>query len=75
VPQTYACFINGKFYGAGDLEYMNELFRDYVVTSGMYGKDECTFRITTKEKARDIVTQSINEQYRRVFESLAKEDE
>ncbi|EME76200.1 hypothetical protein OZL92_20850 [Bacillus sonorensis] len=75
MAETYACFINGKFYGAGDLEYMNELFRDYVITHGLYGKDDCTFRITTKEKAREIVTQSINDQYRRVFESLAKEDE
>ncbi|WP_144625156.1 hypothetical protein [Bacillus altitudinis] len=75
MTQIYACFLNGKFYGAGDLGYMNELFRDYVVNHGLYGKDDCTFRVTTKEKARDIVTQSINKQYRGVFESLAKEDE
>ena len=75
MAQTYACFLNGKFYGAGDLDYMNERFRDYVVASGMSGKDYSTFPLTTKEKATEIVTQSINDQYRRVFESLAKEDE
>ncbi|WP_081043999.1 hypothetical protein [Bacillus paralicheniformis] len=41
------------FYGAGDLEYMHELFRDYVVYCEMYGRDDCTFRVTTKEKARE----------------------
>lgn len=64
MKQTYVCFLNGKFYGAGDLEYMNDLFRDYVVISEMYGKDDCTFRITTKEKAREIlVNETINDNY------------
>lgn len=48
--QIYACFLNGKLYGCGDIEYMNDLFRDYVVYCEMYGRDDCTFRITTKEK-------------------------
>ncbi|MED1923519.1 hypothetical protein [Bacillus velezensis] len=34
---------------------MNDLFRDYVVYCEMYGRDDCTFRITTKEKARRLV--------------------
>jgi hypothetical protein len=73
MKQTYACFLNGKFYGAGDIEYMNDLFRDYVVTSEMYGKDDCTFRITTKEKARVIL---INETINNNYEALKRmEDE
>ncbi|MDE1404588.1 hypothetical protein [Bacillus licheniformis] len=73
MAQTYACFLNGKFYGAGDLDYMNELFRDYVFTSGMYGKDECVFRITSREKARRIL---INETITNNYEALERlEDE
>ncbi|MBG9882764.1 MULTISPECIES: hypothetical protein [Bacillus subtilis group] len=73
MPQTYACFLNGKFYGAGNLEYMNELFRDYVVSSEMYGKDECVFRITSQEKARRIL---INETITNNYEALERlEDE
>lgn len=53
--QIYSCFLNGKLYGCGDVEYMNELFRDYVVNYEMYGRDDCSFRITTKEKARRLL--------------------
>ncbi|KAA0813070.1 hypothetical protein SFC27_22585 [Bacillus licheniformis] len=63
--QIYACFLNGKFYGAGDLEYMHELFRDYVVYCEMYGRDDCTFRVTTKEKARELmIKESIKNNYK-----------
>ncbi|WP_057080589.1 hypothetical protein [Bacillus amyloliquefaciens] len=55
MAQIYACFLNGKLYGCGDMEYMNDLFRDYVVTCEMYGKDDCTFQITTKKKARRLL--------------------
>ncbi|ASB89252.1 MULTISPECIES: hypothetical protein [Bacillus] len=73
MSQTYACFLNGKFYGAGNLEYMNELFRDYVVNSEMYGKGECAFRITSQEKAREIL---INETINNNYEALKRmEDE
>jgi hypothetical protein len=41
----YKCYLNGKFYGSGDLEYMKELFVDYVVTCKMYGKSEVDFKI------------------------------
>lgn len=41
----YKCYLNGKFYGSGDLAYMKELFVDYVVTCEMYGKSECNFKI------------------------------
>lgn len=49
MTQIYACFLNGKLYGTGDLEYMNELFRDYVVACEMYGRESCEFRIVRKE--------------------------
>lgn len=73
MAQIYACFLNGKLYGCGDIEYMNELFRDYVVYCEMYGRDDCTFRITTKEKARRLV---INETICENCEALKRlEDE
>lgn len=43
--ERYKCFLNGVFYGCGDLGYMHELFEDYVVTCKMYGKKECEFKI------------------------------
>lgn len=55
MAQIYACFLNGKLYGCGDVEYVNDLFRDYVVNCEMYGKDDCTFQITKKEKVRRLL--------------------
>ena len=43
--ETYKCYLNNKVYGAGSLEYMHELFTDYVITHKMYGKKECDFKI------------------------------
>lgn len=37
--------IDGVPYGKGPADYMRELFADYVVACGMYGKDDVTFRI------------------------------
>ncbi|AOO61099.1 hypothetical protein BBJ33_06040 [Bacillus velezensis] len=65
MTQIYACFLNGKLYGCGDIEYMNDLLRDYVVYCEMYGRDDCTFRITTKEKARRLL---INELFAKTAE-------
>ena len=42
---TYICYLNGKFYGIGGLEYVRELFVDYVVACEMYGRKECEFKI------------------------------
>lgn len=58
MTQIYACFLNGKLYGTGDLAYMNDLFRDWVVYCEMYGKDDVTFRVTTVEKMREIVKEA-----------------
>lgn len=41
----FKCYLNGKFYGSGDLHYMYELFRDYVITNELYGKDIVEFKI------------------------------
>lgn len=41
----YICYLNGEPYGTGDLEYMGELFKDYVVNCKMYDKKECEFKI------------------------------
>lgn len=46
---TYKCYLNGSLYGVGDLEYMNELFCNYVVTRKMYGKTKCEFRIVKSD--------------------------
>lgn len=58
MTQIYACILNGKLYGTGDLDYMSALFRDWVVDCEMYGKDDVTFRITTVEKMREIVEEA-----------------
>ena len=46
---TYECYLNGEFYGSGDLYYMKELFVDYVITCEMYGKKQCDFKIIKNE--------------------------
>ena len=43
--ETYICYLNGKLYGKGDLEYIHELFIDYVINCNMYGQKECDFKI------------------------------
>lgn len=43
--KRYQCFLNGTYYGSGTLEYMHELFTDYVLYSKMYGKESCSFSI------------------------------
>ena len=46
IPKTqYKCYLNDSLYGSGDLEYINQLFRDYVVNCGMYGKEQAEFKI------------------------------
>jgi hypothetical protein len=44
----YECYLNGNFYGSGDLSYMKELFVDYVVTCEMYGREQCDFKIVKR---------------------------
>jgi hypothetical protein len=43
--EHYKCYLNGKFYGSGNLKYMHELFKDYVITCKMYGREDCKFKI------------------------------
>ena len=50
MADTYRCYLNGKFYGGGDLKYMHELFKDYVITCEMYGREECEFKIVKAGK-------------------------
>jgi hypothetical protein len=45
----YKCYLNGKFYGGGNLRYMHELFADYVIHNKMYGKPEVDFKIVRDE--------------------------
>ena len=58
----YICYLNDKFYGTGSKEYMNELFKDYVVSCDMYGKYDCEFRIVrvTNENMKKELLNKIN---------------
>lgn len=60
----YKCYLNGKFYGGGNLQYMRELFVDYVITHKMYGKSEVDFKIVKEarvnEKQNSRTTQQKN---------------
>lgn len=47
---THIFYLDGKIYGKGDAQYMAELFRDYVLTSDMYGKKSVEFRIERIKK-------------------------
>ena len=47
--EYYECYLNGNRYGIGSLDYMLELFKDYVVTCEMYGKDEAEFKIVKRK--------------------------
>lgn len=48
--EIFQCLLNGKFYGIGNLDYMHELFKEYVVTCKMYGQKECEFKIIKVDK-------------------------
>lgn len=41
----YTCYLNGHFYAIGDLNYMKELFINYVIDCEMYDNDEVEFKI------------------------------
>lgn len=43
--KRYECWLNGQFYGGGNLAYMKELFVDYVINCEMYGKKQAEFKI------------------------------
>lgn len=45
----YKCYLNGRFYGSGNLAYMKELFMDYVIFHKMYGKEEVDFKIVHEQ--------------------------
>ena len=41
----YELFLNGKFYGAGGVDYISQLINDYVVTCEMYGRKEVDLKV------------------------------
>ncbi len=49
----YNFYLNGNFYGNGDLHFMEELFIDYVVSMKMYDKDEIIIKIIEMNKDRE----------------------
>ena len=53
--KLYTCYLNGHIYGRGSLEYMLELFKDYVVTCEMYGKKEVDIKIKRNWDGEDPV--------------------
>lgn len=50
---TYRLYLNGQFYGGGPKEYMTELFKDYVETCDMYGKDSVDVRVERSDSHAD----------------------
>lgn len=50
MKKQYVCFLNGKRYGSGDMEYMKELFIDYFITCNMYGNEVGEFKVVSKDK-------------------------
>jgi hypothetical protein len=49
----YKCYLNGKFYGSGNLPYMKELFVDYVILHRMYGRSEVDFKIVKEDCSKE----------------------
>ncbi len=41
----YRLFLDGSLYGVGPYSYIEELLRDYIVASKMYGRSLCEFAI------------------------------
>ncbi|QQO41082.1 hypothetical protein 015DV002_128 [Bacillus phage 015DV002] len=69
--KLYICFLNGKPYGKGDLEYMLELFKDYVVTCEMYGKARCDFTVVSLDEWKKVKSKAVNGKYSKALQALA----
>lgn len=52
---TYSLFLNGRFYGSGNLRYMNELITDYL-RHGMYGRQTVEFKVVKRVYKTEEVT-------------------
>ena len=50
MAEIYECYLNGKFYGSGPLEYIRELFEDYFITCKMYGRDKAEFTVRKRKE-------------------------
>ncbi len=49
INNIYNCKINGEYYGTGRLDYMRELFNDYI-DSNMYDRNSVSFEIYRKSE-------------------------
>lgn len=68
--KLYKCFLNGKPYGTGDLDYMKELFVDYVVTCEMYDKDRCDFTIVSLDAWKEVMMKETSGDYSKALQAL-----
>lgn len=52
--QLYALYLNGRIYGKGDWNYMQELMNDWVNDCDMYGEDNVEFKIVKTKSGGDL---------------------
>lgn len=71
MTKQYICYLNGKPYGKGNLEYMHELFHDYVINCKMHGTEEVSFKIIERSKMMKKSIQQCIEQNGEVLRRLA----
>ena len=72
MKEQYVCYLNGKRYGSGDMEYMRELFIDYFVTCQMHGNEQGEFKVVSRSKMIRDSYDKVVERYGGVLEELAK---
>ena len=41
----YLLYLNGELYGSGSLKHVNNLIKDYIVVSELYGHSSVTFTV------------------------------
>ena len=72
LKEQYICYLNGKRYGNGDMEYMRELFIDYFVTCQMHGNEQGEFKVVSRKKLIKNIYNEIVDQYGNVLEELGR---
>lgn len=72
MKEQYICYLNGKRYGKGDMEYMRELFIDYFVTCKMHGREQGEFKVVNEKKVIKDIYDKVVDQYGNVLEELRR---
>ncbi|HGE5772738.1 hypothetical protein U0E09_32995 [Bacillus thuringiensis] len=42
---SYRLYLDGEFYGEGDLDYIHQLITEYMLIRGIYSKEKVEFKI------------------------------